>query len=127
MPAPPPMKTRSCSPSRRVNTPNGPVRSSRSPGCSSASRKCENSPSGYTLMTNSSRPSLLEVLAIENDRTSPVPGTAMSMYWPGKKLTSAGSIRRSTRWRMSWVTWSLETTSATACWIGRPERIMSSS
>ena len=78
-------------------------------------------------MTNSSSPSLLEVFAIENDRTWSVPGTAMSMYWPGKNLTSPGSIRRSTRWRMSCVTGSLDTTSATACWIGRPERIMSSS
>jgi hypothetical protein len=78
-------------------------------------------------MTNSSSPSLLEVLAIENDRTWSVPGTEMSMYWPGKNFTSAGSTRRSTRWRMSCVTGSLETTSATACWMGRPERIISSS
>ena len=51
----------------------------------------------------------------------------MSTYWPGKNLISAGSISRSTRCRMSWVTASLDTTSATPCWIGRPERIISSS
>jgi hypothetical protein len=78
-------------------------------------------------MTNSSNPSLLEVFAIENDRTWSVPGTLMSMYWPGKNLTSAGEISRSTRWRMSCVTASLDTTSATACCIGRPDLIMSAS
>ncbi len=79
-------------------------------------------------MTNSSCPlSRLDVLAMENERTASVPGTAMSMYWPGKNLISAGSISRSTRCRMSWVTGSLATTSATPCWIGRPERIISSS
>ena len=64
---------------------------------------------------------------MENERVAPDPGTSMSMYWPGKNLTSAGSISFSTRCRMSWVTGSLDTTSATACVIGRPERIMSSS
>ena len=79
-------------------------------------------------MTNSSSPlSRLEVLAIEKERTAPVSGIAMSMYWPGKNLISVGSISRSTRCRMSWVTASLDTTSVTACWIGRPERIISSS
>ena len=51
----------------------------------------------------------------------------MSMYWPGKNLIQSGSISRSTRCRMSCVTASLDTTSATPCWIGRPERIISSS
>ena len=79
-------------------------------------------------MTNSSRPlSRLEVFAIENDRTASVSGMAMSMYCPGKNLISSGSSSRSTRWRMSWVTASLDTTSATPCWMGRPERIISSS
>ncbi len=64
---------------------------------------------------------------MEKDRTASVPGMAMSMYWPGKNLISSGSIIRSTRCRMSWVTASLDTTSATPCWIGRPERIISSS
>ena len=65
-------------------------------------------------MTNSSWPlSLLEMLAIENDRVSSVPGTAMSTYWPGQNAISVGSISLSTRWRMSWVTGSFETTSAT--------------
>ena len=127
IPAPPPTNSSSVSASRSVKTPNGPVSSSRSPTASRSSRNRENRPSGYTLITNSSVPSLLEVLAIENERTWSVPGTAMSMYWPGKNLTSAGSTRRSTRCRMSCVTGSFETTSATACWIGRPERIISSS
>ena len=79
-------------------------------------------------MTNSSSPpSRLEVFAIEKDRISSVPGTAMSMYWPGKNLISSGSSSRRIRCRMSWVTASLDTTSATPCWIGRPERIISSS
>ena len=79
-------------------------------------------------MTNSSRPlSRLEVFAIENDRVASVPGTAMSMYCPGKNLTSAGSISRSTRCRRSCVTGSLATTSARACWMGRPDLIISSS
>jgi len=69
----------------------------------------------------------LEVLAMENDRCSPVPGTAMSMYCPGKNLISLGSTSRSTRCRMSWVTGSFAITSATASTIGRPDRIISSS
>ena len=79
-------------------------------------------------MTNSSCPlSRLEVFAIENDRVASVPGMAMSMYWPGKNFTSSGSISRSTRCRRSCVTGSLDTTSATACWIGSPDLIISSS
>ncbi len=79
-------------------------------------------------MTNSSWPlSRLDVFAIENDRVASVPGIAMSTYWPGKNVISVGSTSRSTRCRMSWVTGSLDTTSATASWIGSPERIMSSS
>ncbi len=79
-------------------------------------------------MMNSSSPlSRLEVFAIEKDRVASVPGMAKSMYWPGKNLISSGSISRRIRWRMSWVTASLDTTSAMPCWIGRPERIISSS
>src|SRR5208337_4541267 len=45
IPAPPPTKTRSVSgASRKVKTPNGPVRLSRSPICTLVSRKWENSP-----------------------------------------------------------------------------------
>ena len=79
-------------------------------------------------MTNSSRPpSRLEVFAIEKDRVASVPGTAMSTYWPGKNVISAGSMSRSTRCRRSCVTGSIDTTSATAFWMGSPERIISSS
>ena len=42
----------------------------------------------------------------------------MSTYWPGQYAISFGSTSLSTRCRMSWVTWSLESTSATASWIG---------
>ncbi len=67
------------------------------------------------------------MFAIENERVTSVPGTAMSMYWPGKKVISAGSISRSTRCRRSCVTASIDTTSATAFWMGSPDRIISSS
>jgi len=40
---------------------------------------------------------LQDVLAIENDRVSSVPGTAMSTYCPGKNLISRGSTSSSTR------------------------------
>jgi hypothetical protein len=69
----------------------------------------------------------LDVLAIEKERLSSVPGILMSMYCPGKKVTSAGSISLSTRWRRSCVTVSRDTTSATAFTMGSPERIISSS
>ena len=79
-------------------------------------------------MTNSSWPlSLLVVLAIENDRVTSASGIAMSTYWPGQYSICCGSTSRTTRWRMSCVTRSTDTTSATACWIGWPARIMSSS
>ena len=79
-------------------------------------------------MTNSSSPvSRLVVLAMENERTASVPGMVKSMYWPGKNLIWSGSTSRTTRCRMSCVTASLDTTSTTPCWIGRPERIISSS
>ena len=67
------------------------------------------------------------MLAMEKDRVSSVPGTVMSTYWPGKNFSSAGPVSRSTRCRMSWVTGSLDTTSASASWIGRPFLIISSS
>ena len=55
-------------------------------------------------MTNSKMPSRFGVLAMENDRVAWWPGTWKSMYWPGKYLISSGSISRTTRCRMSWVT-----------------------
>ena len=79
-------------------------------------------------MMNSSCPlSLADVLAIENDRVSFVPGTAISTYCPGKNLKSSVSTSLSTRCRMSCVTGLLATTSATASLIGSPDLIMSSS
>ncbi len=89
IPAPPPTKTSAASESRNVKTPNGPVSSRRSPTWSSLSRKRENSPSGYTLMTNSSSPSRLEVFAIENDRTWSVPGTRDVHVLAGEELDLA--------------------------------------
>ena len=66
-------------------------------------------------MMNSSCPlSLLDTLAMENDRDMSVPGRAMSTYCPGQYAISVGSISLSTRCRMSWVTCSFDTTSATA-------------
>ena len=79
-------------------------------------------------MMNSSRPlSRADVLAMENDRVSPLPGTAMSTYCPGKNLNGTSWVIPSTRCLRSWVTGSLAITSAVNCWIGRPDRIISSS
>ena len=79
-------------------------------------------------MTNSSRSSSgVGTLAIEKDRLSSVPGTAMSTYWPGKKASGVSPSVRSTRCRMSPVTGSMLSTSASTSRIGKPERIMSSS
>ena len=79
-------------------------------------------------MMNSSRLlSRADVLAMENDRTSSVPGTVTSTYCPGKNLNSSSPVRASTRCRMSPVTGSLATTSATASVTGSPDLIISSS
>ena len=78
-------------------------------------------------MTNSNTPSRFGRFAIENDRTSPVSGTVRSMYWPGKNLMSSPAICLTTRWRMSWVTASLASTSTVPFRSGRPDRMISSS
>ena len=79
-------------------------------------------------MTNSSCPlSLLEMLAIENDRVSSVPGIGDVDVLAGEELDLRGLDQLEDQVPHVVGDGSLETTSATASWIGWPERIISSS
>lgn len=78
-------------------------------------------------MMNSSTPSTTEVLAIENDRCSSVPGMEMSTYCPGWKRRPASGSSFSRTSEMSCVRPVIDSTVVPAVTTGRPDRIMSSS
>ncbi len=63
--------------------------------------------------------------AIENERTSSLPGIVMSAYWPG--LKASASSPESTRRRMSLVSSSTASTRIDFVWSATPERSTSSS